>query len=453
METDRVTAPVRRAAVKREFEMYSLPAKTERRSLGITMLLSASLLAALAAGDAPATETRAANAREERLRADVEHLAGAGGRGPGSTDLAAAAAYIEQRFRDAGLVPADEKAGYQQRFTPRAEAAREGAHLPPGTSWGSIELTNVMGRLAGSDPTAGCLVLGAHYDHLGVDASGVVYPGADDNASGVAALIEIARSLAEAGPLGRSVLFVAFAGEESGLLGSAAYVAAPQCPLTETVAMINLDTVGRMEGDKLYVFGSSSAVELPEIVRNVNLATGLDLQMPETGPFASDQASFFERGVPVLHLFSGPNVDYHRPSDTPDHIVYSGLSRVVDFTVELASYLGDREGMLSFVPPSAAHAQPVAPSGPPRRVSLGTIPDFARESGGVLLSGVMPASPAEKAGLAKGDLLIELAEVPIDNLADMSAALKSHAPGDTVRVVVLRGAERIERRVALVERK
>lgn len=409
-------------------------------SFGVPLMLALSL-APIRPGQAEMNPLAdpAHRAMLERLRASVDVLVSFEGRGAGSPALEKAGQWVRDALHDAGLEPAFQ-GSFEQAFDAKADGH-------------SYRFVNIGGVLRGTDPAAGAIVIGAHYDHLGRDASGAVYPGADDNASGVAVLVEIARALRAQGEHRRDIVFLGFAGEELGTLGSLHYVSAPARPLGSTMAMLNLDAVGRMDGRKLYVFGAGSALEWSEIVKSVNLSAGFDLGMPEEGPFASDQVPFFERGIPVLHLCTGPNVDYHRATDTADKLNYAEMASIVDFSAELAGFLADRPERLSFVPKGARKAEPAMASGSPRRVSLGTIPDFARESGGVLLTGVMPGSPAEAAGFLKGDIVVALGDAPIDNLADLSAALKSHQPGDTVRVVAQRGTERLERRVGLVERK
>jgi aminopeptidase N len=394
------------------------------------------------------------------------------GRGPGTAGLDRAAEYIVEEFRKAGLRPALEGGQWKQVFVPPESVITEPVALPAGAAWGKIELANIVGLLPGepgdiepgegSAPTGGSetngnevVILGAHYDHLGAAPDGALFRGADDNASGVAALIEIARNLVEEAPYPRDVLFIAFSGEEEGTLGSRYYVEHPVLPLERTVAMINLDAVGRMEDRKLFALGSGSAAEFKQILKGINLGYRLDLAMPESGPFASDQIPFAERGIPVLHFFSGPNADYHRVTDTEEKIHYPALAEIVGFTSELMTFLAGDQERLTFVPPGAERARPetAAAGSQPRRVSLGTIPDFARESGGVLLTGVMPGSPADQIGLQKGDVLVELGGVPVDNLADFSAALKEHEPGDSVEVVVLRNGAQVRKTALLVERK
>ena len=392
---------------------------------------------------------------EAHLRKAVENLCvGAkDGRGPGSRGLMLARDYITESFHHVGLTPAGDGGTTIQAFTPTPTDIRGTFRLPEGKEWGKITLENVVGLLPGTAKDAPCIVICAHYDHLGQAVTLTDYPGADDNASGVAVLLELAAQMHEEGPFRNTVVFAAFSGEEEGTLGAKHYLAHPACPLERTLAVLNLDTVGRMEGKKLLVLGTATAVEFPEIVKGVNLGAGLDLVTPEAAPFSSDQVPFYEKGIPALHFFTGPNADYHKTTDTPDKLNYQGLVAVLDFARETAIFLAEREDRLSFVPPGAGKVAQIVSTGPPRRSSMGTIPDFGRESGGVLLTGTMPGSPAERAGLTKGDIIVSISGTPIDNLADLSAALKAHQPGDTVEVVFKRGSEEQRLRVGVVERK
>jgi hypothetical protein len=394
-------------------------------------------------------------AAEAHMREVVESLCAfdKDGRGPGSRGLMLARDYITESFQRVGLTPAGDGGTIFQAFTPTPSDIRGTIKSSPGREWGKITLANIVGTLPGTTTDAPCVVICAHYDHLGQTATGADYPGADDNASGVAVLLELAAQMEKDGPFRNTVVFIAFSGEEDGTLGAEHYLAHPSCPLERTLAVLNLDTVGRMEGKRLLVLGTGTAVEFPEIVKGVNLGVGLELVTPEAAPFSSDQVPFYEKGIPALHLFTGPNADYHRTSDTPDKLNYPGLVAVLNFARETAIFLAEREDRLSFVPPGAGKVAPIVPAGPPRRSSMGTIPDFGRESGGVLLTGTTPGSPAEHAGLAKGDIIVSISGMPIDNLADFSAALKAHQPGDTVEVVFKRGHEEQKLRVGVVERK
>jgi hypothetical protein len=313
---------------------------------------------------------------------------------------------------------------------------------------------NVGGVLRGTGDEI--MVIGAHYDGLGVPESGEhageIHNGADDNASGVAALARIAETLGAAKPGARSLAFVAFTGEEQGLLGSEYFVAHPPFPLENVVAMLNLDTVGRLENDRLIVFGTGTAEEFPDLLRGVNYAFRFDLALQSEGAGASDHTPFFAKGIPVLHFFTGANADYHRPTDDAELVNVAGIERVADYVAEVAGYLAADETVLTFRPAGAEHL--VAATGTTRRrVSFGSIPDFSKESGGILLSGVMPGGAAEEAGLAAGDLIVEIDGVEIDTIHDFQGVLTEHDPGDRVPVRYQRDGETKACEVVLRERK
>lgn len=406
--------------------------------------IAGSLSGACAAQAAPTPET---------LRGWVEELSieAMDGRAPGTEGIEKAARWIALRFEEVGLAPAGPGGDWFQPFRPEAPRTTDAVQLPAGLSWGDLTLKNVAGRLKGTG--SGCVLVLAHYDHLGRDPQGALFPGADDNASGVAALCAIASELAPEGPRHRSVLFLATSGEEEGLLGVRAYAAAPLCPLEGTIAVVNLDTVGRMQNDQLLVLSAETAREFPEMLRGVNLGFGLALQIPDKSPMASDQTVFIEKGIPGLHLFTGPNENYHRVSDTADKVNAAGLARVAGFAAEVVRYLADREQPLSFVPPGADKIAAEAAPRPARRVSLGTLPDFAYAGRGVQLNGVLPNSPAEKAGMRKGDQIVAIDADEVGDLEDFAAALRTHAAGDTVRVRFVRDGQTQTVSAILVERK
>jgi hypothetical protein len=381
---------------------------------------------------------------DDQLRRDVQTLSAESfeGRGVGTAGLERALDYLETRFKEVGLRPLAGD-GYRQSF--------------PGPD--GATLVNLIAVLGDRDDDRHVIV-GAHYDHLGLgepgDANhGTVHPGADDNASGVAVLLECARRLAQEGELKHPVVFIAFAGEEKGLLGSSNYVEHPVIPLNGCVVMVNLDTVGRLFDGPLTVFGANTGMELSRVIRGVNYGFGFELELPDKDVGGSDQASFVRKGVPALQVFTGPHADYHRPGDTADKIDYEGLERVAGFTTELAIYLADRDEPVAFVPPGAEKAAAGAPTtgGSGRRVSFGSIPDFNYAGEGVRVSGVIPGSPAEKAGLTEGDLLVEFAGVAIEDLRSFSNILKGLTPGEEVDVVFMRDGERHTATVTVVERK
>jgi hypothetical protein len=295
------------------------------------------------------------------------------------------------------------------------------------------------------------VVLGAHYDHLGFGgvnsaAPGVhaVHHGADDNASGTALLVEVARRLVARGPLPRTVLLVAFSGEERGLLGSAHYVANPAVPLADTVAMVNLDMVGRLDAEKLIVHGTGTSAGFDELVDRLAAAAGLTTAKEPGGFGPSDHSSFYAKKVPVLHLFTGSHADYHRPTDTADKINYDGMVRlaglVTDVVAELAS--GPR-------PDYREVASTMFARGGGDRPYFGSIPDFGKPGGGYAISGVAKDSPAANGGLQGGDVIVRLGESAITGLDDFDSALRKHKGGERVPVVVRRGGADVTLEVLL----
>ena len=357
------------------------------------------------------------------------------GRGADTPDGERAGQQIESWMESAGLAPLFGES-YRQQLD------------------GVPHAFNVGGIVRGTMDEV--VVVGAHYDGLGVPASGEfagqIHNGADDNASGVAALLSIARHLAALESPERGVAVVAFTGEERGLLGSEFFVTNPPFDLARAAAMINLDTVGRLESDRLIVFGTATAEEFPEILRGVNFGFRFDLALQDGDHGASDHTPFLQKGIPVLHFFTGARPEYHRPTDDAALVNHDGVTKIGAFVAELAAYLATDATPLTFRPPGVARAEPT-PGSTRRRVSFGSIPDFAQESGGILLSGVMPGSAAEEAGLAAGDTLVEIEGISIDTIGDFQGVLASHEPGDRVTVRYVRGGEERTCEVVLRERK
>ena len=327
---------------------------------------------------------------------------------------------------------------------------------------------NVVGKLAGSDPSVAgeCVVVGAHYDHLGFggensaspDQIGQPHLGADDNASGTAALLAVARAFASQAPPRRTVVFAAFSGEELGVLGSAFFVKNPPagCTVPRMQLMVNLDMVGRPQQGKLYVHGVDTAKGLRETVKEQadrSPPIALRVEMGGEGFGSSDNASFYARDVPVLFLFNGAHADYHRVSDTPDKIDAAGLAEASRLAWRAARDAADWPTRLEVV--KVVQSKPQGGGGGRgSRPSLGTIPDFAeRKDPGVLLTGVVPGSPAQKVGLVGGDVVLRLGTKKILNLQDMQYALTDHRPGDVVELEYSRDGRVSVVQVTLAERK
>lgn len=321
------------------------------------------------------------------------------------------------------------------------------------------EVKNVVAVLEGEGPLAEeTVVIGAHYDHLGRRKRGLfsrlfgsskkeeLYPGADDNASGVAALIEVARALAgREQKLRRRVVFIAFTGEERGLRGSGHYVNHPLVPLEKTVAMLNMDVVGRLGDDKLTVTGTGTAKQFDELLDRVNQHHGLKLTKRPSGFGPSDHAAFYGKKIPAMHFFTGVHNDIHRPSDVFEKLNLSGIRRVSSLVRDVAAALADAEDRPEYV---ATKRAPRTPRGGTRPY-LGTVPDFAAEGPGYAISDVTEGGPADRAGLRAGDAILRFGDSKIGNLEDIDGALRKHKAGDRVQVVVRRGDQEMTFEVTL----
>ena len=324
----------------------------------------------------------------------------------------------------------------------------------------SAEARNVVALLPGANPLLRdeYVIIGAHYDHLGYGGEGSLAPGetaihngADDNASGTAAVLDIARRLAAGPRLDRSVLFIAFTGEERGLWGSAFFVRQPTVDLEEAVAMLNLDMVGRVVEDGLTVLGVGTAAEWDEIVDRANgqLSAPLRIGKSPDGYGPSDHSSFYGEGIPVLHFLSNLHEDYHRPSDDWEKINIDGLERVSELTARIASRLAT--GGADAVALTPIQQAPPSPAAPTQSSSssggygpyLGTVPDMTPRDFGLRLTGVREGSPAAAAGLQPGDVVVEFDGKPVTDIYAYTYALQAKSPGDEVVIVVERGGERL----------
>lgn len=363
----------------------------------------------------------------------------------GGQDLAALQAKIEERGAPASAPLGVEVQGLVKLTPTRAEAR------------------NIVGLLPGSGALADeVVVVGAHYDHLGQGGRGSMRPdeqaihnGADDNASGVAATLCGVGALTAAPPAGdrRALLVVGFSAEEVGLGGSSYYVDHPLLPLEKTVAMVNLDMVGRVRDGALSALGSDSAPEWADLLTAAATPTGLTLKLGGDGYGPSDHMSFYSRGVPVVHLFSGSHPEYHTPEDDVGTLNPGGGAQVSQLLEGALRALLTQPERLTYTPSTTGPL--LAGDSRGYGAYLGTIPDYsAMESteGGVLLSGVRAGGPAAMAGVQAGDRLVRLAGVELRNLYDMTFALQDHRPGETVELVVVRGGETVTLHATLGKR-
>ena len=319
---------------------------------------------------------------------------------------------------------------------------------------------NVLAWLPGR--TDEYVIIGAHYDHLGrgnVDSLapsqiGQIHPGADDNASGTAGVLELARLLApERGKLKRSILFMDFAGEELGLLGSAEWVKEPTRPLDKAVAMINMDMIGRIKDDKVYIGGVGTGSTFKSVLDQAEKEAPFKFEASPGGYSSSDHTSFVAKKIPVLFFFSGLHSDYHKPSDTWDKINGASAAQLLDMVEKVAVQLANTDQPPAFQ--VVAEEKPLGgiAGGGGYGPYFGSVPDFGQTEDGVKFSDVRPNSPAAKAGFKAGDILIQFGDKPIKNLYDFTDALRRSKVGDVVAVKVLRDGQPVTASVKLEQRK
>ena len=428
--------------VKGEWQSTDSPLRVDLRDehqQGVAAVVPASAPERVALAELPSAFSR------ERMMNHVAYLASAelAGRGLGTPGLEKAADYIAAQFEAIGLQPGGEDDSFFQHL--RVEEGEDGQpHV----------VRNVIGFIPGSKPEfdGQAVLLTAHYDHLGHGWPDVrsgdensIYYGADDNASGVAVMLELASAFAEESAPQRSIVFIAFTAEEAGLIGSRYYAENPiPIPLDGVIGVVNLDTIGRLEGQDISVFGAGTATEWPHIFRGVSFTVGVGSQAITTAMAASDQQSFVDKGIPGVQISTGANLDYHRPTDTVDKIDDVGLVKIATFVKETVAYLTERperltatlEGQTGLLPQRAETG-----GDQERRVSVGTVPDFAFAGQGVRVDDVVPNSPAAKAGIRAGDVLVELAGQPVNNLQGYTDLLKKLTAGETVPATIARDGD------------
>jgi hypothetical protein len=316
------------------------------------------------------------------------------------------------------------------------------------------DVKNVVAVLEGEGPLADeTIIVGAHYDHLGYGGEGSLAPwtteihnGADDNGSGTVALLEVARQLAASGKKpARRIVFIAFTGEERGLLGSARYVREPRFPLESTIAMVNMDMVGRLTDDKLVVYGTGTAANFDKLIDDLNETYAFKIRKDPSGFGPSDHSSFYSKKIPVFHIFTGTHQDYHRPSDDFEKINVPGMRRVIGLVADIVQSIDQQPQRPEYR--EVKRRASIRPMG--ERPYLGSIPDFSREVEGYALMGVAEGSPADRAGMKAGDVIVKFGDSKIGGLEDIDGALRKYKAGDKVPVVVLRDGKEVTLTVTL----
>ncbi|MBI1933083.1 MAG: M20/M25/M40 family metallo-hydrolase [Ignavibacteriales bacterium] len=375
------------------------------------------------------------------------------GRELGSSELQNAANYIAEKFKEYGLQPGSDEGNYFQTFEKELHGK------------GNLKITNVIGIIAGTNPDLKeAVVVSAHYDHLGLGwpdvrkgNEGQIHNGADDNASGVAVLLELAEVLGKTLKPARTIIFAAFSGEEAGLLGSKYFIENYKKFTADKIfANLNFDTVGRLNGKKIMILNGNTAREWKFIFMGTEYTTGVSSEIITQELDASDQVAFIEKGVPAVQFFSGPNEDYHKPTDKIEKIDADGLVKVITVARETLVYLADRDDAMNFTGemPIAKNETKNDNNKPKegRKVSTGTMPDFAYSGEGVKVAAVSENSPGAKAGLLIGDIIKKVNGKDCKNLKEYSDQLKEHQPGDEVTLTIERNGKTEEVKLILAER-
>lgn len=385
-------------------------------------------------------EIKAQQIDKAALKNDITFLASDDlkGRGTGSREELKAANYIATKFKELQLLPQGENGTYIQSHTFKEPA---NPHASIDSAGKERLLHNVIGFL--DNNAANTIVIGAHYDHLGLGHDGnsldanpkeKIHHGADDNASGTAGVIALAKYYATNRVTeNNNYLFICFSGEELGLFGSKLYCEKPTVALNKITAMINMDMIGRLEktSKKLMIYGVGTAPQFVDLLKAI--PTDLNIMTDSSGIGPSDQTSFYLKDIPVLHFFTGQHSDYHKPSDTEDKINYEGEEMVLNYIIEVVNSIDPLEKLKFLTTKSKASDAPAF------KVTLGIMPDYMFSGVGLHVDGVTEGKPAFKAGLLKDDVILKLGTVTVKDMQTYMEALAKFKKGDETQVQVLRG--------------
>lgn len=412
----------------------------------IVAILIALALPAIAQNDKATIKKQAATLRN--LTKDVTYLADDDleGRETGTKGEALAAAYIAKRFTAAGLSPKGTD-GWFQEFEGKPEADAHGhghAHATDGTDADNKPIIgkNVVGYLDNGAPLT--VVIGAHYDHLGMGGEGsrhtgdaAIHNGADDNASGVAILIELAARIRNnPNAKQKNYLFIAFSGEEKGLWGSNWYAKNPTIDLATVSYMLNMDMVGRLNEEQTLAVNGTGTSPIWDGLLTALPSQGMKLVKSPGGVGPSDHTSFYLQDIPVLHFFSGQHDDYHKPSDDVDKVNFEGMAKITDFIESIVVALDD-DDKLAFTKTKDEDSH----KAPKFSVTLGVMPDYLFSGPGMRIDGIIEDRPAQKAGIEKGDIVLKMGENDVEDMRGYMTALSKFEKGQTVKVLIKRGEE------------
>lgn len=378
------------------------------------------------------------------LKKDITYLASdeLQGRETGTFGADLAANYIVERFKEVGLQPKGENNSYFQAFQQKPKGVH-GEVLADSVK--DVPVKNVIGFM--DNGAASTIVIGAHYDHLGFgDHSSLntgeraIHNGADDNASGTAALIELAKRL-KGKNTNNNYLFIAFSGEEKGLWGSSYYSKNTTIPLSSINYMINMDMVGRLAENKLAIYGTGTSPVWNDLLKKV-IPDTIKLSTTESGIGPSDHTSFYLKDIPVLHFFTGQHEDYHKPSDDVDKINFKGMVTVISLIEKIVSELND-DGKLAFTKTKEEDKS----NTPSFKVTLGVMPDYMFTGSGMQISAVREGKPAANAGMEAGDIVIKLGSTDVTDMQTYMQALSVYKAGDKAKVCFIRNGKKKKAKV------
>ncbi|MCB0643120.1 MAG: M28 family peptidase [Phaeodactylibacter sp.] len=381
---------------------------------------------------------------QHEIRVDVVYLASdyLEGRDTGSKGEALAASYIAERFQEIGLQPAGEAGTWFQTFE---LTFKPNPHAATGEQ---RKATNVIGFV--DNGAAKTVVIGGHYDHLGMGAHGSrhvgtpeIHNGADDNASGVAAMLYLAEQLADGRFPHNNYLFIGFSGEELGLFGSKYFVNNPTIDLEQVNYMLNMDMVGRLnEEGVLVINGAGTSPAWKPAFEKIDLE-GITIQTTDSGIGPSDHTSFYLNDIPAIHFFTGQHTDYHKPVDDSHLVNFEGIQLVADYMLALIAALDDA-GTLDFTKTKDEQESRQASS---FKVTLGVMPDYVYQGEGMRVDAVIPDRPGANGGLENGDVIIQIGDLKVKDIYDYMEGLSKFKPGETTTVIVIRGKKELEKKI------
>jgi len=380
----------------------------------------------------------------DQLKMDVRYLADdrLEGREIGTEGEKLAAEYIAKRFEELGVAAKGSDA-YFQTFKRKQE---QDPHSTTPTDTGVVVGRNVVGFIDNGAKTT--VIIGAHYDHLGYGAHGslsadgpAIHNGADDNASGVAVMLQLAQALKQ-GPKSNNYLFIAFSGEERGLWGSNFFAKEPTVKLDAVNYMINMDMVGRLNAEKTLAINGTGTSPVWKSTLETLASDQYKLVLSESGVGPSDHTSFYLKDIPVLHFFTGQHEDYHKPSDDANKLNYEGMEGIGQFILKLISEMDD-DGKLAFTKTKEEDKA----NSPRFSVTLGVVPDYLFDGEGMRIAGVKDDRPAAKAGLMEGDIVTQMGNIAVTDMQSYMQGLAAFKEGDKTTVIILRNGKKLKKKV------